>query len=94
MTTNGPEDVAYDQAEAMQQRKLCGILAVIPLTGVVGLHKFVLGYTTAGIIMLVLTLVSFGTVSYLVALVEGIIYLCKTDREFYDTYIARQKQWF
>ena len=94
MTIHGEGNVAYDQEQANSTRTLCGILALVPITGTLGIHKFILGYTTAGVIMLILALISFGTVSYIIALIEGVTYLTKTDRDFYELYIAGQKQWF
>ena len=64
---------------------------------VAGIHKFYLGYTTAGIIMLVVSIVSCGFVAPIISiigLIEGILYLTKSDEEFYRTYIAGQRPWF
>ena len=69
---------------------LCGILL-----GLFGVHKFILGYQTAGLIMLLVTVLTFflgGFVMGIIGLVEGIIYLTKSDEEFYQTYIARERQ--
>jgi TM2 domain-containing membrane protein YozV len=71
---------------------ICGILL-----GAFGIHKFILGYTTEGIIMLVGTLLTCGlggVVFSIIGLVEGIIYLTKSDEEFVATYINDQKTWF
>lgn len=67
---------------------ICGILL-----GGFGVHKFILGYTTEGIIQIVITLVTCG-VGSIVGLVEGIIYLTKSDEEFVRTYIQNKKGWF
>jgi TM2 domain-containing membrane protein YozV len=67
---------------------ICGILL-----GAFGVHKFILGYTKEGIIMLVVSLLTCGLMG-IVGLIEGIIYLTKTDQEFVDTYITNQKTWF
>ncbi len=71
------------------KRVLVGVLAI--LLGTFGVHKFVLGRTTAGIIMLLL---SCTTISGIIGLIEGIIYLTKTDEEFIDMYQVGQKAWF
>jgi TM2 domain-containing membrane protein YozV len=71
---------------------ICGILL-----GCFGVHKFILGYTTEGIIMLVGTLLTCGlagAVFGIIGLVEGIIYLTKSDEEFVATYINDRKTWF
>ena len=66
---------------------ICGILL-----GGFGIHKFVLGYTTEGIIMVVALFLTCGFSSIL-GLVEGIIYLTKSDEEFVETYINNKKGW-
>lgn len=67
---------------------ICGILL-----GAWGIHKFILGYTTEGIIQIVITLVTCG-IGGIVGIVEGIIYLTKSDEEFVRTYIQGKKGWF
>ena len=67
---------------------LCGILL-----GWAGIHKFILGYTNEGIIQLVIGLVTCGA-GGIIGLVEGIIYLTKSDEEFVRTYIQGRKGWF
>ena len=74
------------------KKVVTGILAII--LGALGIHKFILGYTQEGIIMLVICLFSCGTVSSLIGLIEGIIYLTKTDEEFYQQYQVNKKGWF
>lgn len=67
---------------------LCGILF-----GSLGVHKFILGYTTEGIIQIVISVVTCG-IGGIIGLIEGIIYLTKSDQEFVDTYIRNKKGWF
>lgn len=67
---------------------ICGIVL-----GGFGVHKFILGYTTEGIIQIVITLLTCGAGS-VVGLVEGIIYLTKSDEDFVRTYIQGKKGWF
>ena len=67
---------------------ICGILL-----GAWGVHKFILGYTTEGIIQIVITLLTCG-IGGIVGIVEGIIYLTKSDEEFVRTYIQNKKGWF
>lgn len=71
---------------------ICGILL-----GALGVHKFILGMTTPGIIMLLVSLISCGflaPVMWIIGLVEGIIYLTKSDEDFYQTYVVEKKGWF
>lgn len=79
-------------AEKKVAAGICGILL-----GALGVHKFVLGYTTEGVIMLLVTLLTCGfggAVMGIIGLVEGIIYLTKTDEDFVNTYITNKKGWF
>jgi TM2 domain-containing membrane protein YozV len=84
-----PEDTA-------NKKMVAGLLAI--LIGSLGIHKFYLGMNTAGIIMLLVSLVGCvvggSVVMGIIALVEGILYLTKSDEDFYQTYIVDQKQWF
>jgi TM2 domain-containing membrane protein YozV len=71
---------------------ICGILL-----GGLGIHKFILGYTKEGLIMLLVGLATCGigtAIFSVIGLVEGIIYLTKSDGDFYRTYVAGQKGWF
>ena len=73
------------------KKVLAGVLGIV--LGGFGVHKFILGYTQEGIIQLVITFVTCGMGS-LIGFVEGIIYLTKTDEEFYQTYQVGKKGWF
>ena len=66
-----------------------GVLAI--LLGGLGVHKFYLGYTKEGIIQLCL---AFCGVSGIIGVVEGIIYLTKSDEEFDKIYVEGRKGWF
>jgi len=74
---------------------VAGIVAI--LFGSLGIHKFILGYQKEGLVMLVISLLSFGFLLGFVALigiVEGIIYLSKSDEEFFKTYQIGNRPWF
>lgn len=79
-------------------RIVTGIVAIF--FGGLGIHKFMLGLTKEGVILLCLyTLgciaVGLGPVAAMViGVIEGIIYLTKTDEEFYQTYVVGKKAWF
>lgn len=90
---------AFEKTTGSNKKVLAGVLAI--LLGGFGIHKFVLNYTKEGLILLlttvVLSLFSFGFLGFLVwvfTLIEGIIYLTKTDGEFYKTYQLGKKPWF
>ena len=74
---------------------VAGILAI--LVGSLGVHKFILGYTTEGVIMLLVTVLTCGIagiVMSIIGIVEGIMYLTKSDEDFVRTYIQNKKGWF
>ena len=72
-----------------EKKVVAGILGI--LLGGFGIHKFYLGYTKEGIIQILLSLVCVGG---LIGLIEGIIYLCKSDEEFARVYVDGRKEWF
>ena len=82
-----------------EKKVLAGILGI--LLGAFGIHKFILGYTTEGIIMLVVTVILSiftcgigAAVMGIIGLIEGIMYLTKSDEEFVATYVTNKKAWF
>ena len=77
-----PDDVGSKKLTA-------GLLGI--LIGWTGAHRFYLGDTGGGIIRICLNLVCAGGI---IGLIEGIIYLTKTDEDFYRDYIVEQKAWF
>ena len=94
-------DVLDDNGNAIpksnedSKRVIAGILGI--LMGPFGVHKFVLGYTTQGIVMLAITVLTCGigaSVTALIGLIEGIIYLTKSDEEFIYMYQTNKKEWF
>ena len=67
------------------------------LLGSLGIHKFILGYTGAGLVMLLITFLSCFTLApimHIIGLIEGIVYLCTSDEDFVRTYIIGRKEWF
>ena len=79
-------------AEKKLAAGICGILL-----GALGIHKFILGYTTEAIIMLLISVLSCGFLAWamgIVGIIEGIMYLTKSDEEFVETYVKNKKGWF
>ncbi len=74
--------------EAKQKKIIAAILAIF--LGGLGLHKFYLGYVVAGLIQLVLSF--FFGIGGIIGLIEGIIYLVKTDDEFESVYVNGDKK--
>jgi TM2 domain-containing membrane protein YozV len=84
MTESGSKDA--------DKKIIAGVLAI--LLGSLGIHKFVLGYTNEGLIMLLVTLLTCGfagTIMWIIGLIEGILYLTKTDEEFVETYVYNKR---
>lgn len=99
-----PRPVGVAPAGA-EKKVAAGICALV--LGSLGIHKFILGYNQEGIIMIsayvvawIITLVTcfIGTplvfIPMVVGIIEGIIYLTKSDEEFVQTYIVNKKPWF
>jgi TM2 domain-containing membrane protein YozV len=89
-----PAGTAYRSEKKM----VAGILAI--LLGAFGIHKFYLGYQKEGIIMAVvggvgLFLCGFPTMATsIIGIIEGVMYLTKTDEEFDRIYVTGRKPWF
>lgn len=80
-----------------------GVLGIV--LGQFGVHKFVMGFPRAGLVMLAVTLVGYMlacihvglwmvAAMHLIGFVEGIIYLVKNDSDFYRDYVIYKKEWF
>ena len=76
-----------------------GILAIV--FGALGIHKFYMGKTNVGFIVLGITVIgSFltfgaaGLVMQLIGMVEGVMYLVKTQESFEDEYLRGARSWF
>lgn len=81
--------------EVKSKKLIAGILGI--LLGALGIHKFYLGYTKEGLIMLLVTLLTGGClceIPLIIGLIEGIMYLMKSDDDFEATYITGKKGWF
>ncbi|WOC51131.1 hypothetical protein BPO_0484 [Bergeyella porcorum] len=84
----------FNNPSAPQQENkkvMAGVLAL--LLGSLGVHKFVLGYQKEGLIQIAATIVTCG-VAGIIPFIEGIIYLTKSDEEFYRIYQVGRKPWF
>jgi len=87
--------MAEGQIPGAEKKVVAGILAI--LLGWLGIHKFYLGYKTEGIIMVLVSVLScfiLAGVMSIIGIIEGIMYLTKSDEEFVETYINGQKGWF
>ena len=83
-------------ATEISNKKLAAGLTGIFL-GAFGVHKFILGYTKPAVIMLVVSLLTCGVgyfVFQVIGIIEGVIYLTKSNAEFETEYLDGQKDWF
>ncbi|BDS07273.1 hypothetical protein NT6N_23130 [Oceaniferula spumae] len=95
------------QIPGADKKILAGVLGIV--LGGFGVHKFILGYKNEGIIMAAIggtcfignfipfvgCVTMFGSMGVaIVGLIEGIIYLTKSDQDFVNTYITNKKPWF
>lgn len=80
-----------EQNYKSEKKLAAGLLGI--LLGTFAIHKFYLGYTKTAIIQLILSIITCGFAG-IIGLIEGILYITKTDEEFDKTYVENQKQWF
>lgn len=91
--------VASDNPLAGDKNKIVAALLAFFL-GMLGVHKFYLGKTTAGIIMLICGTIGWILIAIppiivgIIAFIEFIIYLTKSDQDFHDQYVVGNKAWF
>lgn len=79
-----------------------GLLAIF--LGGFGVHKFYLGYNNSGLVYLLTNTIGWIVTAFLlglpnialaiIALIEGITYLQKSDEEFNRIYVQGKKEWF
>lgn len=90
-----PEYQPAYQQKGTKNNVVAGLLGIF--LGSLGIHKFYLGYTKSAVIMLLVSLLTFGVgalVMEVIGLIEGIIYITKSEEEFYNIYELNQKEWF
>lgn len=95
-----PYQQPYAQASPCSKDHVAaGLLAIF--LGSLGIHKFYLGYNTPGFIMLAVTIVGSifslglaGLAMVVISIVEGVLYLSKSQTEFEQIYVFNKKEWF
>lgn len=99
-SSQGAYQVPYQQPLVhTKDHVAAGLLAIF--LGVFGVHKFYLGYHTTGFIMLGVTilgsLLTIGIaagVVWLIGVIEGVIYLTKSQSEFEQLYVFNKREMF
>ena len=92
-------DLQHTQNQGMQKpigedRQKLGLIALVVgfFFGGWGIHRFLMGDTKGGIIRCVLNLAC--GIGALITMIEGILYLLKSDEDFHQQYIVEKKAWF
>ena len=92
--TSGPIP-SGNKIPGAEKKLVAGLLGI--LLNCLGIHKFYLGYQKEGLIMLLVSVLTCGfgaIVMWPIGLIEGIIYLTKSDEDFVATYVTGRKGWF
>jgi TM2 domain-containing membrane protein YozV len=89
-------------ATGPKNKTTAGLLGIF--LGSLGIHKFYLGFTGPGLVYLLTNTIGFAVTWLLLfipnialgimATIEGIIYLTKSDEEFEQLYVVQKKKWF
>ncbi|WP_166360971.1 TM2 domain-containing protein [Pseudomonas akapageensis] len=98
---NGVAETIYQEpgTSGSSSKKITAALLALFL-GAFGAHKFFLGYNKQGIIMFLLFIFGFillgvpSMIIGIIAFVEFIIYLTKSDEDFEKIYVNSAKPWF
>ena len=91
---------AYAPVPAGSKSKIAaGLLAI--LLGALGIHKFYLGYNQTAFIMLTVSIVGSiftlglaAAVIWVIAIIEGVMYLTKSQTDFDEIYVKAKREWF
>ena len=96
---SAPQQPYSQAAPQTKDHVAAGLLAIF--LGCLGIHKFYLGYNTPGFIMLAITVIGSifslgiaGVVMLVISIVEGVIYLSKSQTEFEQIYVFGDREWF
>ena len=95
-STSGAVSPSYGAAGS-KSKVAAGLLAI--LLGWLGIHKFYLGYTWPGIILLLAGTIGWAIVippivAAIIGIIEGVLYLTKSDEEFERLYVQGKQEWF
>lgn len=80
-----------DKIPGAEKKLVAGLLAIF--VSPLALHKFYLGYTKEGIIQIIIVFCTCALGAF-ISIIEGVIYLSKSDEDFVNTYIKNKKGWF
>ena len=81
---------SLSETEISNKKLAAGLTGIF--LGAFGVHKFILGYTKPAVIMLVVSLLTCGVgyfVFQVIGIIEGVIYLTKSNAEFEAEYLGK-----
>ena len=87
-----PPAIGVSAIDSRERKYTVGVLAIV--LGFLAVHKFLLGYRISGTILLVISLATFGTVGWIIGIIEGCLILAMTDEEFHRTHVLGRRPWF
>ncbi len=96
---NTAQDIYLESSPVTSSKKIPAALFAFFL-GSLGIHKFYLGYKKQGLIMLIVFLLGFillglpSIIIGIIAFIEFIIYLTKSEEDFERIYVENKKAWF
>ncbi|EGQ7973476.1 TM2 domain-containing protein [Vibrio parahaemolyticus] len=96
---NTAQEIYLEASTATSSKKIPAALFAFFL-GSLGIHKFYLGYKKQGFIMMIVFLLGFillglpSIIIGIIAFIEFIIYLTKTEEDFDRIYVQNKKAWF
>ena len=93
-------DIYADQSHSsgISPRLIAGVLAI--MFGYLGVHKFYLGRNIAGVVTLLIFFGGFFLLAFpsfiivLASIMEGVLFLSRSDEKFEQLYIHGNKSWF
>ena len=88
-----PGNVAASTTVSGKKSRIVAALLALFL-GSIGFHKFYLGHVGWGISYIILLVITFGIATAILGLIEGLIYLTKSDAEFERIYVQGRRPLF
>lgn len=81
-------DSVFNNGPSGKSRGIAGLLAI--LMGWCGLHYFYIGKTSAGVLFLLIAILScgiLGTVTFIVSIIQGVLFFTVTQQEFEQKWV-------
>lgn len=84
----GPIDSVFNNGPSGKSRGIAGLLAI--LMGWCGLHYFYLGKNSAGVLFLLIAILSCGilaTITTIISIIQGVLFFTSTQEEFEQKWV-------